>query len=276
MAGIDLRAAINAVSDVVQNRPRPIREFDQIYMKTGDMVMQSDLIARWARGKSLAFIGDGDSIALCIAYLMKEKIIAEGPSKIVVYDFDERIVNAITRFSEAEGLEILSAKLYNCLDRFPDCSDFGCFYTNPPWGASNGGESVKVFVQRGMEAVGYNGAGTIVIADDEELEWAKFVLASVQTFSLESGFYVERMIPRLHAYHLDDAPDLKSCNLVIRALPNASAPAGSSDITDSTRLENFYGRENIPRVKYVRELKSLNYGRARDQEYQLELLGEKK
>jgi hypothetical protein len=35
---IDLRAAINAVSDVVQNRPRPLREFDQIYMKTGDMV----------------------------------------------------------------------------------------------------------------------------------------------------------------------------------------------------------------------------------------------
>jgi hypothetical protein len=35
MTEIDLKAAINAVSDVVQNRPRPIREFDQIYMKTG-------------------------------------------------------------------------------------------------------------------------------------------------------------------------------------------------------------------------------------------------
>jgi len=43
---IDLRAAINAVSDVVQNRPRPLREMDQIYMKTGDMVMQSELVAR--------------------------------------------------------------------------------------------------------------------------------------------------------------------------------------------------------------------------------------
>jgi hypothetical protein len=39
---IDLRSAINAISDVVQNRPRPIRELDQIYMKTGDMVLIVD------------------------------------------------------------------------------------------------------------------------------------------------------------------------------------------------------------------------------------------
>ena len=37
---VDLRAAINAISDVIQNRPKPIRELDQIYMKAGDMVLQ--------------------------------------------------------------------------------------------------------------------------------------------------------------------------------------------------------------------------------------------
>jgi N4-bis(aminopropyl)spermidine synthase len=41
-AEIDLRQAINAISDVVQNRPAPLREFDQIFMKAGDMVLQSD------------------------------------------------------------------------------------------------------------------------------------------------------------------------------------------------------------------------------------------
>jgi hypothetical protein len=49
---IDLRAALNAVSDVIQNRPRPLRDFDQIYMKAGDMVMQSEFIARWADGNA--------------------------------------------------------------------------------------------------------------------------------------------------------------------------------------------------------------------------------
>ncbi len=50
---IDLRAAINAISDVIQNRPRPLREFDQIYMKAGDMVLQTSLLARRFAGRRL-------------------------------------------------------------------------------------------------------------------------------------------------------------------------------------------------------------------------------
>src|SRR5260221_5297715 len=96
---IDLRAAINAISDVVQNRPRPLRDFDQIYMKTGDMVLQSELVARWADGKRLAFIGDGDAISVCVAYLHKRGIVGYGPSEIAGFDFDQPIVVAVTRFA---------------------------------------------------------------------------------------------------------------------------------------------------------------------------------
>ncbi|MFD9204089.1 bis-aminopropyl spermidine synthase family protein, partial [Streptomyces anthocyanicus] len=133
VAEIDLKAAINAVSDVVQNRPRPIREFDQIYMKTGDMVMQSELVSSWANGKRLAFIGDGDSISVCVAYLHAKNIVEYGPSLITVFDFDERIVGAINRFADRERLENLQAVLYNCIDALPSTKEFECFYTNPPW-----------------------------------------------------------------------------------------------------------------------------------------------
>src|SRR6267143_1502376 len=109
----DPQAIINAVSDVIQNRPLPLREFDQIYMKAGDMVLQTQFVAR---------------------------------------RFDKK-------------------KLGN----------FDVFYTNPPWGASNEGESVKVFAERGMEAVGRDGEGIIVIADDPELIWARDVLFATQT-----------------------------------------------------------------------------------------------
>src|SRR5437667_9237295 len=95
----DLRAAVNAISDVIQNRPRPLREFDQIYMKAGDMVLQSEHVADWADGKRLAFIGDGDAISVCTAYLKHRGIVPYGPSRIVVFDFDERIVNAVNRFA---------------------------------------------------------------------------------------------------------------------------------------------------------------------------------
>src|SRR6266852_3279822 len=160
---IDLRAAVNAISDVIQNRPLPLRIFDQIYMKAGDMVLQSEFVARWSNGKRLAFIGDGDAISVCIAYLHARGILNYGPSDIVVYDFDERICSAVERFADKERLENLGATLYNCLDAFPGPTDFDCYYTNPPWGASNDGESVKAFMQRGMEATSYAGEGMVVI-----------------------------------------------------------------------------------------------------------------
>lgn len=273
---IDLKDAVNAISDVIQNRPRPLRNFDQIYMKAGDMVMQSEFVASWAKDQRLAFIGDGDAISVAAAYLRHRDILDYGPTKITVFDFDERIVQAVKRFADAEQIETLDAVLYNCLDEFPEPGGYDCFYTNPPWGASNNGESVKVFAQRGMEAVGYDGHGMVVIADDDELAWPKEVLSSVQGFAGKRGFYVSRMMPKLHLYHLDDAPDLKSCNLILSSLPDLAPPPPEGSITDPQRLEHFYGKSQAPRVRYVRELKRLDYGMAHEEEYSLELLEDPK
>jgi len=274
---IDLRAALNAVSDVVQNRPRPLREFDQIYMKAGDMVLQSELVASWANDKRLAFIGDGDAISVCVAYLKQRGIIDYGPSKIVVFDFDERICGGVARFADKERLDQLQSVLYNCLDALPEQPmGFDCFYTNPPWGASNDGLSVQLFAQRGMEAVNYGGDGLIVIADDDELAWPKRVLANTQAFAIKSGYFVQRMMSQTHLYHLDDAPNLRSCNLMLRALPGNKPPAPSQSVTEPTQLEHFYGRDKHLRVRYVRERKRLDYGKAHDDEYRLELMEQTK
>jgi predicted methyltransferase len=273
IAEIDLKAALNAVSDVIQNRPRPIREFDQIYMKAGDMVMQSEFVAHWADGKRLAFIGDGDAISVSVAYLLARGIVDYGPSKITVFDFDERIVGAVNRFADRERLDTLEAVLYNCLDEFTGASNYDCFYTNPPWGASNAGASVKVFAQRGMEAIGHSGEGLIVIADDDDLDWPQEVLYQVQGFALEEGFFVRRMAPLLHEYHLDDSPDLRSCNLLIRSRPGNEKTTVSKPISEQDRLGHFYGKGLEPRVRYVRERKRVDYGMANDTEYEFELIG---
>ena len=68
-------------------------------------MLQSEFVARWARDRKLAFIGDGDAISVCVAYLKARGIIDYGPSEIVVFDFDERICNAIERFADRERLE---------------------------------------------------------------------------------------------------------------------------------------------------------------------------
>jgi predicted methyltransferase len=273
MKRVDLRQAVNAVSDVVENRPRPLREFDQIHMKTGDMVMQSEIVADWANEKRLAFIGDGDAVSVCVAYLQARGVLDFGPTKITVFDFDERTVQAVKRFADRERLENLDAVLYNCLDAFPDSTKYDCFYTNPPWGASNKGESVNVFVQRGIEAIRYDGDGMIVIADDDELPWPKEVLGNVQAYASRKGFYVSKMQRKLHGYHLDDAPDLKSCNLYVSSLPgNAAKAVPSEAVTDPERLRHFYGQSKEPWVRYVLERKKPDYGKAPEEEYEFDLL----
>lgn len=269
---VDMRAAVNAVSDVVANRTRPLREFDQIHMKTGDMVMQSEAIAAWANNKRLAFIGDGDAVSVALAYLKERGVLDFGPTKIMVFDFDERTVNAVKRFADKERLDYLDAELYNVLDPFPATQKYDCFYTNPPWGASNDGESVNAFLQRGIEAVQCDGEGCVVIADDDELEWPKQVLGNVQRYASDRGFYVSRMARKLHGYHLDDAPDLKSCNLFFASRPGNAASAGpSTALSDPQSLRNFYGGSKEPRVRYVREMKRPDYGKAPEEEYRLEM-----
>ena len=125
-----------------------------------------------------------------------------------------------------------------------------------------------------MEATRYCGEGMIVIADDPYLEWPQEVLYRAQEFAYESGFYVSRMMPQLHSYHLDDAPDLRSCNLMIKARPGNTERVDSQPICDSARLDNFYGRDTQLRVKYIRERKRVDYGKADEAEYEFELLQE--
>jgi len=248
---IDIQEAVNAISDVVQNRPRPIRSIDQIYMKSGDMVMQAELVAHWANGKKLAFIGDGDAISVCVAYLKSQKIIDYGPSLITVFDFDERQVQAIKAFAEHKKIRHLDAELYNACDSFPKVGRFDRFYTNPPWGQSNEGQSVHVFMERGVEACGYGGQGMIVIADDEELEWPKRVLYTTQKRASDLGYFVNRMQPLMHSYHLDDDALLRSCNLFVEALPG-NPSRGKTKAVDKERLANFYGRDQHVRMRYIK------------------------
>jgi hypothetical protein len=170
----------------------------------------------------------------------------------------------------------LRASLYNVLDIFPEPGAFDRFYTNPPWGASNDGESVKVFMQRGMEATDYGGQGMVVVADDPDLEWPKRVLARLQGAALDAGFFVQRMPTHVHSYHLDDNPDLRSCNVIVRALSDEGQPLESEAIRDPDRLAHFYGRNLAPRVRYVRDRPRLDYGKANESEYELELLEEPK
>ena len=270
----DLRNAINAISDVVQNRPPPLREFDQIYMKVADMVIQAEYVARVFNGKDIVFVGDGDGIALSAAHLKVQEVIDYGPKSITLLDFDERIVHSVQRFGEKMQERVkISAHLYNVADPLPD-EHFGAydgFHINPPWGASNDGASVTAFFERGSQATKDKSLGIVVIADDPDLPWTQTVLRDTQARALDLGYVVAEMQPQLHLYHLDDAPDLRSCSCLFRRIDAQRMEARSEPLTPS-RLLNFYGRESPLRVRYVRQKPTLNMDRESDRVYTLEPL----
>lgn len=269
---LDLRLALNAVSDVVMNRPLPLREFDQIYMKVGDLVVHAEFVARRFRDRRVVFVGDGDAIGLAIAHLMNEGVLDFGPSEILVLDFDERMVNSVQSFAaDYECTGRIKAQLYNVVDALPSdlVGAFGGFHINPPWGQHNQGESVVVFLERAVQLVRTGGLGVVVIADDPLLDWTQRVLRRTQSRAVEAGLVVDEMIPSLHSYHLDDAPELRSCAIVFRMIHDERAV---NERLPAARLENFYGRGNPLKVQYVREVPRVARGRADDRTYEFELL----
>ena len=256
MSSINLREAINAISEVIINRPKPLREFDQIYMRAGDMLLQTEHVGHLFEDKEIVFIGDGDSIGLCLAHLNELKIIKTGPKHIHVLDFDERIVLSIRHFAKKFGIEHrISAELYNVVLPLPPeaWQKYQGFYTNPPYGAHNGGASVEAFLLRGVEACKESSVASIVIADDASIQWTQEVLFKTQKLMIDNGFWVSQLIPAFHSYHLDDEPGLKSCALSFKR--DAFTPSAYSSVELTTeQREKFYGKEKGLIVKFVEDL----------------------
>ena len=271
---MDVREALNAISDVIVNRPSPIREFDQIYMKAADMVMQAGHVAQWLHDRRCVFVGDGDAMSVCILHLHNKRLLEHGPREVLVLDFDERVLNAINRFAKRYDLtDRIATRLYNVADPVPTDLWQACqaFYSNPPFGASNGGKSVQAFLKRGFELTGEDCIGCVVIADAGNLEWTQRVLQSTQRLALDSGFVIAEMIPAMHTYHLDDTPELTSCSVVLHRLDFQSQQYSSLPLSQEDR-SNFYGMDNPLTIRYVKD--STRGGSLPSRDYKMEPFAE--
>ncbi|MGA4816726.1 hypothetical protein ACPA9J_24750 [Pseudomonas aeruginosa] len=108
-----------------------------------------------------------------------------------------------------------------------------------------------------------------MIADDPDLAWTQEVLRDTQKRAIDLGYVVSELLPQLHLYHLDDAPDLRSCSCLFRRV-QPDLMEKSSEKLSSDRLRNFYGKNNPLTYKYVREKPDLNANREAEQRYSLE------
>lgn len=229
-------------------RPRPIRDIDQIFMLPGSQLNQAKLISGYTAHKDVVFLGDGDCMAPSLGLLAKEGVI-EGPDHMLVLDFDERIIEFVRHAARQFGFQDrVDAELYNVLEPIPAdlCFRHDVFYTNPPYGSKNKGNSGIAFLSRCMalcKPVGSTGVAILPYHPSER--WSRDAMRSIQQFMMDSGYLVGEMLRAMHSYHLDDLPMLRSATVIFDRVQQVPTPYLEEPLgPDLTQF--FYGSANQP------------------------------
>jgi hypothetical protein len=110
------RSEVRAAKVVEHARPYALRAYDQIPMRSLDLLRQVKLIASYYAGKSVVFVGDYDGTSLLTGLLSKQQCIPS-PARMLLLDFDERLLRAARKLAERYGfIDLLEARLYNVFD----------------------------------------------------------------------------------------------------------------------------------------------------------------
>lgn len=247
--------AIQTIQRLDKGRPKSIRAYDQIPMLPGDLLSQVFSIAPQLANKRVLFMGDHDSTSLLIGALGSQGLI-DLPKKMMLLDFDQRLLDWARIVSVEYGFEdILDCRLYNVFDPIPShiVGNFDWFYTNPPYGCRNKGESARLFVARCLELMSDGeSCGCIILPDDSNRPWTRSAMLQTQKFLYDHNWAVDEKVNGLHRYRLDDDCNLKSSMLIAKRCldvdANKLSPYNSyfSRAVEFNEIPFFYGLSVLP------------------------------
>jgi N4-bis(aminopropyl)spermidine synthase len=232
-----------------RSRPPSLRMFDQIPMNYRDHVRQGKLLAPYLADQTVAFMGDSDCTSLLLGLL--SLLGMPLPSRMLLLDFDARLLKFATDLAESHGFgHILETRLYNVFDRLPNdlIGQFDWFYTNPPYGSHNLGDSARLFITRGCELVRPDGQGCIILPHDRQREWTRNAMLETQHFLTQHGWAVNDKVRELHTYKLDDDRRLASSVMLVEhvaSMLHQPMPYGSRSVA-CEEIPLFYGRSVKP------------------------------
>lgn len=211
-----------SIIDLINSaRPLPIREFDQIHMKSFDLLQQGIQTISLLEDKHVLFLGDGDGMSILFLKLFEYFKNYSYPKQLSVLDFDERILNKykdVFNLSPLKHTIKLECMKYNVINPIPKSKEgkYDFFYINPPFGSKNNGNSCICWLYRCLEFCNTQCSGCIIIPCDDSREWTINSTYNIQKFLIENGFVIERIIHNFHEYYLDDDPSLKSSAFFVK------------------------------------------------------------
>lgn len=167
--------------DIIKKRPEPLKKLDQVYMGYNSLVRTCSYLKKFVKYKNVLLVGDDDLISLHFSKYC-------APKNVTVLDIDLRILKHIETNARNYGLNVDVLK-YNVLSALPkkllESCDF--FYTNPPYGKNNLGDSCKAFILRGIESIRVGGYGAFIIASNSVSGWARVAKERTFKFVKECG-----------------------------------------------------------------------------------------
>ncbi|CAM3444863.1 bis-aminopropyl spermidine synthase family protein [Deinococcus saxicola] len=245
-------------------RPPSLREYDQIPMVRDDLLASVKAAAPQLAGKRVAFMGDHDGVSVVLGMLVANGLVP-APLSMRILDFDERLLIQAEHVAARYGFShLLNVSLYNAFDAVPASlvGKSDAYYTNPPYGMSNAGASVRLFMTRGMELASRVGArGYVVLPYDCQRSWTQDAKEHTFRFVTGHGWDVVNFVPEIHSYHLDDDPHLKSALLTIEAGSGQRRrlPWQGRGV-DHHEIAHFYGRSVLaPYPRYLLRNQTLMY-----------------
>ncbi|MCL4261678.1 MAG: bis-aminopropyl spermidine synthase family protein [Anaerolineae bacterium] len=256
----------HALTLIERYRPISLRDYDQIPMRPLDLLQQVRLMAPYLDGRVVAFVGDHDCTSMLIGLLGSQGYLPM-PARMMLLDFDERLLCRAQVVAQQYGFgHIMDYCLYNVFEAVPQdlAGKFDWFYTNPPYGRYNKGESARLFITRGIELTQRgNACGCIILPDDSARPWTRKSMLATQRFLSQHGWTVDVKLNQLHQYRLDDDQELASSVILVKTdypaksgkrLPYACRHLGLDEI------EHFYGRSiKPPYPRYIRQDNSPDY-----------------
>jgi predicted methyltransferase len=241
---------------VSKSRPPPLRQYDQIYMKGEYLCFQTKLMASELANKKVVFMGDGDNMSLMFGlFAMDGKI--EQPDHMLVLDFDQRILRHIENFSKIHNFDyMITTKLYNVKWELPEeylyWGEF--FYTNPVYSSKTEpkGQGALIFIDRCLNFCASQCSGCVLLPYDCTRPWTQEVNKTIQPYFIDVGCYIREMVPDMHAYHLDDDPNLRSATMIIDRLELKGTKFEMKELCPG-ELRYFYGSSDEPMPECIDE-----------------------
>lgn len=251
------REEINLTEAVARARPQPLRDFDQINMKAGDLIMQTKLLAPRLAGQHVVFLGDGDCMSLMLGLFSANELIAP-PERMIVLDFDKRLLRRINQFAAEHGFcHLVETCPYNVFEPLPAAlahrADW--FYINPPYGSKNGGQSAQLWIGRCIELAKTEGSqGCLILPCDRSRRWSQVAMFNTQGFLNKNGFVVSEMLQQVHTYHLDDDNTLASSTVIVDQVNSPGSPwEWEGKWIPKVAAPKFYGDAVQSYPRYIEE-----------------------